>query len=55
MILMIYASRQQKEDPQFSYIMFAIAGTLIFICLFSSAIKIFYILKYGKQLDKTED
>ena len=49
MILMIYASNQQKEDPQFSYILFAIAGTLIFIWLFSSAIEIFYIIKYGKQ------
>lgn len=54
MILMFYASSQLKEDPQFSYILFAIAGTLTSIWLLSSVIEIFYILKYGKQLDETE-
>ncbi|WP_180706794.1 hypothetical protein [Lactobacillus crispatus] len=54
MILMVYASSQLKEDPQFSYVLFAIAGTLTLIWLLSSVIEIFYILKYGKQLDETE-
>lgn len=54
MILMVYASSQLKEDPQFSYVLFAIASTLTLIWLLSSVIEIFYILKYGKQLDETE-
>ena len=54
MILMVYASSQLKENPQFSYVLFAIAGTLTLIWLLSFVIEIFYILKYGKQLDETE-
>ncbi|WP_198565113.1 hypothetical protein [Lactobacillus crispatus] len=55
MTLMVYASSQLKEDPQFSYVLFAIAGTLTLIWLLSFVIEIFYICKSGKQPDKRED
>lgn len=55
MILMVYASSQLKENPQFSYVLFAIAGTLTLIWLLSFVIEIFYICKSGKQPDKRED
>ena len=54
MLLMIYASHQLKDDPQFSYILFAIAGTLTIIWLISLVTQLFYIVKYGRKLDDTE-
>ena len=54
MILMIYASHQLKDDPQFSYILFAISGTLTIIWLITLVAQLFYIVKYGRKLDDTE-
>lgn len=54
MILMIYASHQLKDDPQFSYILFAISGTLTIIWLTTLVAQLFYIVKYGRKLDDTE-
>lgn len=45
MILMIYASHQLKDDPQFSYILFAISGTLTIIWLITLVAQLFYIVK----------
>ncbi|MCI6762689.1 hypothetical protein ACQRB9_02335 [Lactobacillus johnsonii] len=54
MLLMIYASHQLKDDPQFSYILFAISGTLTIIWLITLVTQLFYIVKYGRKLDDTE-
>ena len=54
MLLMIYASHQLKDDPQFSYILFAISGTLTIIWLTTLVAQLFYIVKYGRKLDDTE-
>lgn len=54
MLLMIYASYQLKDDPQFSYILFAISGTLTIIWLITLVTQLFYIVKYGRKLDDTE-
>ncbi len=54
MLLMIYASHQLKDDPQFSYILFAISGTLTIIWLITLVAQLFYIVKYGRKLDDTE-
>ncbi len=54
MLLMIYASHQLKDDPQFSYILFAISGTLAIIWLITLVAQLFYIVKYGRKLDDTE-
>ena len=54
MPLMIYASHQLKDDPQFSYILFAISGTLTIIWLITLVTQLFYIVKYGRKLDDTE-
>lgn len=54
MLLMIYASHQLKDDPQFSYILFAISGTLTIIWLIPLVTQLFYIVKYGRKLDDTE-
>ena len=54
MLLMIYASHQLKDDPQFSYILFAISGTLTIIWLTTLVALLFYIVKYGRKLDDTE-
>ena len=54
MLLMIYASHQLKYDPQFSYILFAISGTLTIIWLITLVTQLFYIVKYGRKLDDTE-
>ncbi|MDY2874557.1 MAG: hypothetical protein SOT17_04765 [Lactobacillus johnsonii] len=54
MLLMIYASHQLKDDPQFSYILFAISGTLTIIWLVTLVTQLFYIVKYGRKLDDTE-
>ena len=43
MLLMIYASHQLKDDPQFSYILFAISGTLTIIWLTTLVAQLFYI------------
>lgn len=53
--LMLYASSQLKEAPQFSYILFAISGTLTAIWLITLITQLFYVFKYAKQLDDTED
>ena len=53
-LLMIYASHQLKDDPQFSYILFAISGTLTIIWLITLVTQLFYIVKYGRKLDDTE-
>ena len=45
MLLMIYASHQLKDDPQFSYILFAISGTLTIIWLTTLVAQLFYIRK----------
>lgn len=52
---MLYASSQLKEAPQFSYILFAISGTLTAIWLITLITQLFYVFKYAKQLDDTED
>lgn len=54
MLLMIYASHQLKDDPQFSYILFAISGTLTIIWLITLVTQLFYIVKYGRKSDDTE-
>ena len=54
MLLMIYASHQLKDDPQFSYILFAISGTLTIIWLTTLVAQLFYIVKYGRKLNDTE-
>ena len=54
MLLMIYASHQLKDDPQFSYILFAISGTLTILWLITLVTQLFYIVKYGRKLDDTE-
>ena len=54
MLLMIYASHQLKDAPQFSYILFAISGTLTIIWLITLVAHLFYIVKYGRKLDDTE-
>ncbi|QLL68137.1 hypothetical protein GTO82_04445 [Lactobacillus johnsonii] len=54
MLLMIYASHQLKDAPQFSYILFAISGTLTIIWLITLVTQLFYIVKYGRKLDDTE-
>ena len=54
MLLMIYASHQLKDDPQFSYILFAISGTLTIVWLITLVTQLFYIVKYGRKLDDTE-
>lgn len=54
MLLMIYASHQLKDDPQFSYILFAISGTLTIIWLTTLVAQLFYIVKYGRKSDDTE-
>lgn len=55
LILMLYASSQLEDAPQFSYILFAISGTLTAIWLITLVIQFFYIFKYAKQVDDTED
>ncbi|KRL90187.1 hypothetical protein FC46_GL000374 [Lactobacillus kalixensis DSM 16043] len=50
-ILMIYASIQLKEDVHFSYILFAISGTLTIIWLITLVTQLFYILKYSRKMD----
>ena len=47
-------SHQLKDDPQFSYILFAISGTLTIIWLITLVAQLFYIVKYGRKLDDTE-
>lgn len=49
LVLMIFASHQLKEAPQFSYILFAISGTLTAIWLITLVTQLFYIFKYGKE------
>ncbi len=41
--LMLYASIQLKEAPQFSYILFAISGTLTAIWLITLITQLFYV------------
>lgn len=53
--LMIYASSQFKENPQFSNILIAISGTLTAIWLITLVTQLFYIFKCGKKLDDTEE
>lgn len=48
---MIYASIQLKEDVHFSYILFAISGTLTIIWLITLVTQLFYILKYSRKMD----
>lgn len=55
MILMTYASSQLHESPQFSYILFGIAFTLVIIWVISFTIEIFYIFKYLKQENKAKE
>ena len=53
--LMIYASSQFKENLQFSYILLAISCTLTAIWLITLVTQLFYIFKYGKEIDDTEE
>ena len=53
MLLMIYASHQLKDDPQFSYILFAISGTLTIIWLITLVAQLFYIVKYCELKEDT--
>lgn len=55
LVLMTFASHQLKEAPQFSYILFAISGTLTAIWLITLVTQFVYSIKYEKELDDTED
>lgn len=54
MLLMIYAAYQLKDNPQFSYILFAISGTLTIIWLITLVAQLFYIVKYGRKINDAE-
>lgn len=55
LVLMIFASHQLKEAPQFSYILFAISGTLTAIWLITLVSQLVYSIKYEKELDDTKE
>lgn len=55
LVLMIFASHQLKEAPQFSYILFAISGTLTAIWLITLVSQLVYSIKYEKELDDIKE
>ena len=50
LVLMIAASSQLQDTPQFSYILFAISGTTTVIWLITVLVQLFYVFKFGKRI-----